>query len=84
MRNLDLAKDYLLRARGRLKVVDTLLAEHMWADVVRECQEIVEPALKGHLRHHLEIGSRKPDPDSHAGLPIALRDARSQAASVRD
>jgi HEPN domain-containing protein len=52
MRNLDLAKDYLLRANGRLKAVDTLLAERMWADVVRECQEIVELALKGLVRHH--------------------------------
>ena len=52
MRNLDLAKDYLLRARGRLKAVDTLLEERMWADVVRECQEIVELALKGLLRYH--------------------------------
>ncbi len=52
MRNLDLAKDYLFRANGRLKAVDTLLGERMWADVVRECQEIVELALKGLLRHH--------------------------------
>ena len=52
MRNLDLAKDYLLRANGRLKAVDALMAERMWADVVRECQEIVELALKGLLRHH--------------------------------
>ena len=52
MRNLDLARDYLLRAGGRLKAVDTLLGEGMWADVVRECQEIVELALKGLLRHH--------------------------------
>lgn len=52
MRNLDLATDYLLRASGRLKAVDTLLGEHMWADVVRECQEVVELALKGLLRHH--------------------------------
>ena len=52
MRNLDLAKDYLTRANGRLKAVDTLLAEGMWADVVRECQEVVELALKGLLRHH--------------------------------
>jgi HEPN domain-containing protein len=51
MRNLDLARDYLLRANGRLKAVDTLLAEGMWADVVRESQEIVELALKGLLRH---------------------------------
>jgi HEPN domain-containing protein len=52
MKNLDLAKDYLLRAGGRLKAVDTLLAERMWADVVRECQEVVELALKGLLRYH--------------------------------
>ncbi len=52
MKNLDLAKDYLLRANGRLKAVDTLLEERMWADVVRECQEVVELALKGLLRHH--------------------------------
>ena len=52
MRNLDLAKDYLLRANGRLKAVDTLVAERMWADVVRECQEVVEVALKGLIRHH--------------------------------
>jgi HEPN domain-containing protein len=52
MRNLDLAKDYLVRANGRLKAVDTLLGERMWADVVRECQEVVELALKGLLRHY--------------------------------
>jgi hypothetical protein len=52
MKNLDLARDYLLRASGRLKAVDTLLAERMWADVVRECQELVELALKGLIRYH--------------------------------
>ncbi len=52
MRNLDLSQDYLLRARGRLKAVDALLAERMWADVVRECQEVVELALKGLLRRY--------------------------------
>jgi HEPN domain-containing protein len=52
VRNLDLARDYLFRANGRLKAVDTLLAERLWADAVRECQEIVELALKGLLRHH--------------------------------
>jgi HEPN domain-containing protein len=56
MRNLDLAQDYLLRARGRLKAVDTLFAERMWADVVRECQEVVELALKGLLgRFDIEV-----------------------------
>ena len=52
MKNEDLAKDYLLRARGRLKAVDTLYGEKLWADVVRESQEVVELALKGLLRHH--------------------------------
>ncbi len=51
MKNRDLAADYLLRA-GRLKAVDALLAERMWADAVRECQEVVELALKGLIRHH--------------------------------
>ena len=50
MRNDELAKDYLLRAQGRLKAVDTLLGEKLWADVVRESQEVVELALKGMLR----------------------------------
>ncbi len=52
MKNVDLARDYVLRAGGRLKAVDTLLAERMWADVVRECQEVVELALKGLIRYH--------------------------------
>ena len=52
MKNEELAKDYLLRAKGRLKAVDTLLGEKLWADVVRESQEVVELALKGFLRHH--------------------------------
>jgi HEPN domain-containing protein len=52
VKNEELARDYLLRAKGRLKAVDTLFAEGLWADVVRESQEVVELALKGLLRHH--------------------------------
>lgn len=52
MRNQDLARDYILRARGRLKAVATLHSEKLWADVVRESQEVVELALKGLLRHN--------------------------------
>ena len=53
MQNEELSRDYLLRARGRLKAVETLLREKLWADVVRESQEVVELALKSLLRHNL-------------------------------
>lgn len=52
MKNDDLVTDYLTRARGRLKALDTLYQEKLWADVVRESQEVVELALKALLRHH--------------------------------
>lgn len=56
MNNEQLYKDYLLRAEGRLKAVDTLFQESLWADVVRESQEVVELALKSLLRFlHIEI-----------------------------
>lgn len=51
MNNQQLYKDYLLRAEGRLKALETLFNEGLWADVVRESQEIVELALKGLLRY---------------------------------
>lgn len=50
MNNELLYKDYLLRAAGRLKAVETLFSEGLWADVVRESQEVVELSLKGLLR----------------------------------
>ena len=50
MKNEALALDYLLRANGRLKAVEALFGESLWADVVRESQELVELALKGLLR----------------------------------
>ena len=52
MKNDSLAADYLLRAQGRLKALDTLYGERLWADVVRESQEVVELALKALLRLH--------------------------------
>ena len=56
MKNEELYKDYLLRAEGRLKALDTLFNESLWADVVRESQEVVELALKGLLRAlHIEV-----------------------------
>jgi hypothetical protein len=46
----ELASAYLIKCRVRLKVLDLLLAERAWSDVVREAQELVELALKGVLR----------------------------------
>ena len=50
MRSLELAADYVRRAKARLAAVDALFTEQSWADVVRESQEVVELALKGLLR----------------------------------
>ena len=50
MRNVELAEDYLRRAKLRLKILDVLFDGEGWPDVVRESQEILELALKGLLR----------------------------------
>ena len=50
MRNLDLARDHLTRAKARLLALDVLFDAESWADVVRESQELVELTLKGLLR----------------------------------
>ena len=50
MRNTDLARDYIHRARVRLQALDVLFDAESWADVGRESQEIVELALKALLR----------------------------------
>ena len=50
MRNRDLARDYLRRAKVRLAAVDVLFDAGSWPDVVRESQEIIELTLKGLLR----------------------------------
>jgi HEPN domain-containing protein len=50
VRNPDLARDHLFRARARLLALDVLFDAESWADVVRESQEVVELTLKGLLR----------------------------------
>jgi len=50
VRNADLARDYVHRARVRLRALEVLYEAESWADVVRESQELVELALKGLLR----------------------------------
>ncbi|MGZ3769125.1 MAG: HEPN domain-containing protein [Bdellovibrio sp.] len=51
MNNPRLGNDYIYRAHGRLKAVITLFDEKLYADVVRECQEACELALKGLIRN---------------------------------
>lgn len=51
MRNDDLARSYFIKAVKRLKILDVLLKEKDYSDVVREAQEIVELSLKGMLRY---------------------------------
>ena len=51
MTNRALATSYLVKARKRLLVLELLLREDAYSDVVREAQELVELALKGLLRH---------------------------------
>lgn len=50
MTNHDLARSYLIKAEKRLKILEVLLHEEDYSDVVRESQEIVELCLKGMLR----------------------------------
>ena len=57
MKNLSLAKSYLDKTRTRLKILEMLLAENDYSDVIREAQEVVELALKGMLR---QIGIEPP------------------------
>lgn len=57
MTNFTLAQSYLVKARSRLKILQVLLDEKAYSDVVREAQEIVELALKGMLR---QVGVEPP------------------------
>ncbi len=50
MHNKSLVQDYITRAGKRLLAVEVLHREQSWADVVRECQEVVELTLKALLR----------------------------------
>jgi hypothetical protein len=50
MTNRSLATSYLIKARKRLLVLELLLREEAYSDVVREAQELVELALKALLR----------------------------------
>ena len=78
MHNGDLAADYVGRAALRLRAVETLHEAKAWADVVPECQEAVELALKGLLR-----AVRVDPPRVHDVSPALLREAARLPESVR-
>ena len=71
MKNTELARDYLRRARIRLAALDVLFEAESWADVVRESQEIVELALKGLLR---SCGVDPPRIHDVSGILLAERE----------
>ncbi|MBW1982801.1 MAG: HEPN domain-containing protein [Deltaproteobacteria bacterium] len=51
MNMITLAESYLDKASKRLRVLEVLLEQDGFSDVVREAQELVELALKGMLRY---------------------------------
>ncbi|MFN3604041.1 MAG: HEPN domain-containing protein [Leptonema sp. (in: bacteria)] len=51
MTNLNLALSYFIKAKKRFKILNILLEENDYSDVIREAQELVELALKGMLRY---------------------------------
>ena len=70
MNNATLAQSYLVKAQTRLKILDVLLTESAFSDVMRESQEIVELALKGMLR---QIGIEPPKWHDVSSLIIEVR-----------
>jgi HEPN domain-containing protein len=84
--NVSLAQSYLLKARSRLKILQVLLDEEAYSDMVREAQEIVELALKGMLR---QVGVEPPKWHDVGGFLLQFGDrfpafARPVGASRRD
>lgn len=79
MTNQKLAQDYLRRAQGRMKAIQTLFAEKLYADVVRECQEACELALKGVLRQAGHVV-----PFSHEVSDSLLKAREDLPPQVRD
>jgi HEPN domain-containing protein len=73
-----LAQSYLLKARHRLRVLEILLEEGAYSDVVREAQELVELALKGVLRQ-----AGVDPPKWHDVGPVLLEHQDLLSAEVR-
>ena len=71
MTNITLAQSYLVKAKKRLAVLDVLMDQEAYSDVVREAQEIVELALKGMLRH---VGIEPPKQHDVGALLVQFAD----------
>ena len=78
MTNITLAQSYLVKAKKRLPILDVLIDQQAYSDVVREAQEIVELALKGMLRH---VGIEPPK--QHDVGPLLLHFAERFEPGVR-
>lgn len=50
MKNPTLVADHIRRSEARLAAIEVLYERKSWADVVRECQEVVELSLKALVR----------------------------------
>ena len=57
MTNQSLAQSYRLKAKARIRVLEILMEQEAYSDVIREAQEAVELALKGMLR---QVGIEPP------------------------
>ena len=71
MTSVSLARSYFLKARKRLRALETLFEEEAYSDVVREAQELVELALKGMLRF---VGIEPPKQHDVGPLLLQYRD----------
>ncbi len=80
MTNVTLAESYLLKALKRLKILDVLMSEQAYSDVVREAQEIVELALKGVLR---KVGIEPPRWHDVSDLILEHKDRFPNAVSAK-
>jgi HEPN domain-containing protein len=80
MTNLDLAAGYLTKATKRLKILDVLLAEDDFSDIVREAQEIVELSQKAMLRR---VGIDPPKWHDVGGIILEHQERFSQDVRAR-
>lgn len=74
----ELARSYVDKASKRRRVLEVLMEQDAWSDVVRESQELVELALKGMLR---EVGVDPPK--WHDVGPVLLEQAALFPASLQ-
>jgi HEPN domain-containing protein len=80
MTNTSLAQSYLIKALKRLKILEVLLDEAAYSDVIREAQEIVELALKGMLR---QVGVEPPKWHDVGQVLKEYRDRFPESAAIQ-